>query len=150
MKDVMTKHREVPVKAVAILLPACRAKIIKQRQLVRKPELDSFGYTAIEEKLECTSVESYVSTVLTVLCSDYFLTVDAEGHPRALIGGILDNGIFTVVMALHDDYLDSDLIERHTELGCRSWECHPDFTTDLPQFSVNQGPVDDTEAEDLN
>ena len=47
MKDVMTKHH--------------KDKIIEQRQLVRKPELDRFGYTAIEEKLGCTSVESYVS-----------------------------------------------------------------------------------------
>jgi len=74
MKDVMTKHH--------------KDKIIEQRQLVRKPELDRFGYTAIEEKLGCTSVESYVS--------------------------------------------------------------HPDFATDLPQFSSNQGLVDDTEAEEIN
>lgn len=148
---ILTKHYQVPVDAVAFLLPACKAKLVKQLQLVRQPELDSFGHTAIEEKTGCTSVESYVSTALVGVCSDHFLTVDADGRPLALISGVLeDNGTFIVVMALHDDYLNDNLIEQHAKFGCSRWECHPEFPTDLPQYFTDQGPVDDTEPDDNN
>ena len=61
---ILTKPNEIPADAVAAMIPACKVKLIEQLQLVRTPELDAFGHTAIENKGGATSVEIYIQGAL--------------------------------------------------------------------------------------
>lgn len=159
---ILTKHDEIPADAVAAMLPACKAKLIEQLQLVRNPELDSFGHTAIENKDGCASVESYIEAALAGFCSDHFLSTDADGRPLALISGFLeDDGTFIVNVSLHntdaggstayvysEDFLDDALIEQYIALGCLRWECRTNMGGDLPQYLSDQGFIEVTEPDD--
>ena len=159
---ILTKTNEIPADAVAAMFPACKVKLIEQLQLVRTPELDAFGHTAIENKDGATSVELYIQGALAGHCSDHFLSSDADGRPLALISGILqDDGTFITLVSLHntdaqgstsyvysDDFVDEALIEQYVALGCDRWEIRTNIGTPHPAYLSDQGFIEVTGPDD--
>lgn len=159
---IITKPTELPYLEIDAMIQSCKLKLIDQLQLTRVPDLDSFGSTAIDTKGGASSVEQYAWDCLKTHCPDFYLTTDANGHPLALIGGILqDDGTFDVRMSLHNDdengssayvydidFQSEDLIEQYNALGCERYRCFMNFGVEVPDYLEQQGFINISEPED--
>ena len=160
---IITKPHNPPWDEVSLMVDSCKDKLVEQLHLRRTfSDDDGYGSTAIESKHGCTSLEGYVRSLLEVMCKDYFLTTDADGHPLALIAGHLqDDDTFDVRVSLHirdangstayvydDDFQSEDLIAQYNQLGCARYRCYAFLGQAMPAYLEQQGFVDITSPED--
>jgi len=158
---IITKTDGVPGEAASVLLQSCKLELAGQLELTLKPELNSFGCTAIEELFGFNSVETYVAALLANHCCDHFLSTDANGRPMVLVSGNVDeDGTFEVLFSMHNkdsegsteymcdpDFFSEDLTEQYIALGCQRWLTRADQATEVPQYMLEQGFVDVTTDE---